>query len=482
MVDKIKNYEVLQRVKKLTLIETKSFYVCLFLIGLIILFFRSAYIFMTPYMYTEDGMWISSIYKFGFLHTLFHAKAQYFVFGNIILLQISNLLNTFLFGDNLTLLPIMIAIVSYVFYSFSALLPIICFKKILNFSSRFIIWVLILLMPLGDTASEIFGKISNIGYMFYFIAFCLLVLRQVNSNSSSKYFFVILDLFIIICPLTNPACYPLVLSGFLFSCFVEIKNRNKFSNENLLKVIFSKFYMKIWICTLIILCIFLLVNIKLGFFPNNGGVPYSAIPWNNKEKMIEFFVRSELYPFIFSIYQNLNFTISSILLIIVNTIIILSIIFIKNIKYKSFIISSYFSCIILIFFTLFSRSGLVDMLSNYTTTFPDRYYYCQNILGLVSITSAITCILYSKKSVFKKTINYFFIFGLIMLNISNRNHIFEFYDSRYITASTTFKNRIENAYQYGECNNGYYTVQIEFQGWTMNIPENKIIETVNQKK
>ena len=103
----------------------KKDYLILFLVGLILLFFRSAYTLLVPCIYTEDGVWMSSILNNGFLNTLFHARGDYLVCGNILLLGIVLLLNNMLFGENLNYLPQLVTIVHYCFYSLFALLPVI---------------------------------------------------------------------------------------------------------------------------------------------------------------------------------------------------------------------------------------------------------------------------------------------------------------------------------------------------------------------
>lgn len=153
------------------------FYISLFLIGIIILFLRSSYNIITPHMYTEDGEWISNIINKGLVNTLIFSKSGYFAFGNIILLEICNLLNKFIFGDNLVNLPYFITCVSYCFYSLVALIPVIFLKQVLRKEARVFIWIFILLIPVGMSASEVLGKISNVGYSFYFIALCLLIYR-----------------------------------------------------------------------------------------------------------------------------------------------------------------------------------------------------------------------------------------------------------------------------------------------------------------
>ena len=142
----------------------------LFLIGLIILFFRSAYTIIVPSLYAEDGAWISYILNNGFIQAVFHVRPDYLVSGNIILLGIALLLNTIFCGENLNYLPHFTTLVHYIFFSLTALLPYVCFKGTIRKSLRLLTWLCILLVPLGNSGVEIFGKILNVGYLFFFIA------------------------------------------------------------------------------------------------------------------------------------------------------------------------------------------------------------------------------------------------------------------------------------------------------------------------
>ena len=86
-----------------------STYLSLFLLGTILLFFRSAYSFITPYLYAEDGSWIFQIINDGFLHTF--VNQRYFMTGYLILEEISIWINKLLFGYNLRYLPDVISVI-----------------------------------------------------------------------------------------------------------------------------------------------------------------------------------------------------------------------------------------------------------------------------------------------------------------------------------------------------------------------------------
>ena len=68
-------------------------YFILFLLGLFIVFLRSAYNIIVPSIYAEDGSWTSLFIQKGLLYTLLHARPDYFVSGNILGLYTAYILN-----------------------------------------------------------------------------------------------------------------------------------------------------------------------------------------------------------------------------------------------------------------------------------------------------------------------------------------------------------------------------------------------------
>ena len=199
-------------------------YLILFLAGLILLFLRSAYTLFVPSLFAEDGAWISSILSNGFLHTLFHAREDYLVCGNILMLGLVVLLNHIFFGDNLNHLPQFVVLIHYCFYSVFALLPVICFKKNVKKIFRLLMWFLVLTVPLGTTAIETMGKISNVGYVFYNIAFLLLFYKINNRNELGKITLAIIDITLLICCTTHPGSYVLVGVAFFVDIAIQVKN------------------------------------------------------------------------------------------------------------------------------------------------------------------------------------------------------------------------------------------------------------------
>lgn len=453
------------------------FYISLFLIGIIILFLRSSYNIITPYMYTEDGEWISSIINKGLINTLIFSKSGYFVFGNIILLEICNLLNKLMFGDNLVNLPYFVTCASYCFYSFVALMPVIFLKQVLRKEARIFIWIFILLIPLGVSASEVLGKISNVGYSFYFIALCLLIYRGINSNSLKKYKLIFIDVLIFICCTTNPVCYPITGIAFFIEVYRFYKlNSLKFSEpKNCFFTLIKSFEIRSYVVLGIVLALSVL-------FKPSGKIVYFTEPIVYKE-IIEFFCRNLLFNFVFPIYSYMNDTITIVVLVSFAIYFFIALkVLDKNDKYLLII-----SIVALIFFTittLIVRRGLTYNLKNYTSPFPDRYFVVQNMLVLIPIGICFSGSLKCKKSIFKYfTYSLVIIMGLIY--VFNIRSIFELNTPLLKLNEKTFKQRVHESFN----NNNIiiepdlkYIVDIDFEGWTMIFPKENMYASIIEER
>lgn len=453
-------------------------YLCLFLIGIIILFLRSAHTLTMPHIYTEDGSWSGMIWQNGFLRTLFNARADYLVFGNVILLKMAQIFNDIFFGDNLSYYPLLISIISYCFFSLLALTPVIYLKKVLVKPVRIFIWLLILLLPLGDTSYEIIGRISNVGYAVYFIVYCLLVWRKLNSQTAKKYNLVIVDGLIFIACATNPICIPLVVVAFLIDIISEYRKNSKESFVQGTKKVINKFYFKSWISNILLITIsfiYIFIRMLKKDIPVN-----SSGEVINFSETIEFLARNILFNFVYPIYYKLTNKIVIMLLVIL----IASLIFIYRYLHKTekkFFISAVCATIFLISTMFITRPGLTNLLNNYTTTFPDRYFYGQNLMMLIIISIPISeAFRAGKNKVYRNSV-WALAVSLVFLYIFQANYIFEFTSPRMDLPSKNFKTKIEEAFVRGSEGDGY-TVEIEFAGWDMWVPKEKIFATILEQR
>ncbi len=456
-----------------------SLYIILFLLGMILLFFRSAYNFIVPSMYTEDGVWISSIINNGLTYTLFHARSDYLVFGNILLLQLSLSLNELFNGNNIVYLHIFVAIVQYVFFCICAILPVWCFKNDIPKVLRILLWLLIMLVPVGGTGFEIWGKISNTGYMFYFIAFCLLYRRIFYGDISSKLSIILSDISLFICCGTHEGVYVLVLAGFILDTILQFcsKNMKSLKISKKLKNWFLVFRNRSWIilgffCALIALYdLFVLTGVQS--YPDTANI-------NNT---IELLGRLVLFYFTFPFYHYLNNKI----MIVVLLIIVIWITFICwKIRKEKTKLSEFLFCLLTAIFygmvAFIARNNVLSgNLNNYMTTAPDRFYYAINISFLIPIFYSFSIALKSKIRILRYSV-IFVLSCLLSFPIVNYQYIFNYDDPQTTTThQISFSNRIANA-EFDE-NTELYEVQVDPVGWhdsNMQLPEDIIVASMSQ--
>ena len=230
-------------------------YLAMFLLGTILLFFRSAYNFITPFLFNEDGVWFAQLIDNGFIHTFFHQR--YFMTGYLLLEEISIWINKLLFGYNLRYLAQIIAAVTYSFHSLVALITFICLRQNLKTFPRCLIWLMILLMPMGHSGYDVFGKICGYGYIFYFIALVLtfyLIFNVTSNTGKIKLIAIFLTLWV--CSTTNSASNVIIAVGFCTDILMQFLKSRKCSNyPNVfcyLRNLFGTFKNSLYLCAQII--------------------------------------------------------------------------------------------------------------------------------------------------------------------------------------------------------------------------------------
>lgn len=442
----------------------------LFFLGIIILFLRDINFYNSPYIYAEDGSWISEIMQKGFLYTLFNARQDYFVFGNIILLKISSLMNEIFFGDNLINLPYFIAFVSYAFYSFIAIIPTIFLRDVLKKEACIFMYIFTILLPMGNSNFEIIGRIVNVGFNFYFLCFCLLVYRYFNKNKIKIFKIFIIDVFIFVSCMTNPACFVIVGIAFLSDLYIELKEKKGLSLKNFFANIVKKKYIKCWI--LLMLC---LAISGIEIFIRSLKSINSTKELINIYEIIEFLGRSLFFSWIFPVYSKMNN-------IIIIGILLLSIIYIfkslkiLNKKEKTFLLISILNLLLFITITLFNRSFLTNILNNYTTSFPDRYFIVQNIMSLVPFAIIFSATLKGKN--IAKFINFTLIVFIVILYIFN----LEYLSSKEEILYKSFREEIESSFVNNHIVEDNYVIKIVPENWNINIPKKNVFATISRKK
>jgi hypothetical protein len=446
-------------------------------VGLIILYLRNAHSIIVPVLYTEDGVWSAGLINRGFFDMLFNARADYFVFGNIVLLGVSQLINFLLFGLNLTYLPHFISFFSMLFYAVLAITPVVLLRGLLRIEARLLLWLLVLLVPLGDSSYEILGRLSNIGYVFLFLSFCLLVFRHNFLSDGPSKQIVVIDVVLFICANTNPLCYLLITISFS----IEAWNHWKTHSDLTLFVWFKKYLTRFSVRSAFILLFILFFMALWLLLREKGEYTFLAgdIVLTNIPEMIV--ARTFLYPIIFPIYSYFNNITSSILLLVVIATIIW---LIKGKQREKSILTS--AVLVLILNTgvlLESRPGLTAVLDHFRSSYPDRYYFGLTLFVYLVITSALSAGFGGQYKCWRRIVANLLAGGLIALYIGNSPFLFEFAKPRFKELPThSFYDEMKNAYVNGgeSGSNGIrYKVALNPAPWVTHFPAVYVVSTVN---
>lgn len=445
--------------------ESKRMYFLLFIVGIFICFFRASYSVLSPVMYTEDGSWISALIENGLIDTCLKAKGSYLVVGNILLLQISWWLNLLFFGENLAYLPIFVALVSFFYYVLLAFFPVWLLKRTLDIKARIFLYFAILCVPMGTSISEIYGRISNIGYGCFFIAVIMMLYLFFEGNTGNIYKTAGIYLGLLFCCITNPTCY------FVFAIILGYGICRGFKKYGIRMVLKWETLIDLFAGMLVFLSIILMY---LNKHSEIGQESVKIVPGG----LIEYLFRSLAFIFTWPFYLYMNNVYAFIILLVIIIFSVVSLWMIKDKKYRNLLFISYGATIFFTLITLFMRKTLTSQLNNYTTTFPDRYFYVQELLVLLDFSIVLSAVFKKKISnkVWKITV-----LGLLGLYIFETlifsNQIFEFNHSRYIDCSVTFAEMVESSYiEQGEAE--MYTIPIPIHGFSMVLPAEYVKATV----
>lgn len=449
----------------------------LFLVGLAILYLRNAASIFMPVLYTEDGVWSAALINDGLIHTLLNARQDYLVLGNIFLLALAGLANRILFGFNLTYLPHFISLFSMAFYAALAITPVFFLKNYMRLEVRALLWLLILLMPLGDSSYEILGRASNIGFAFVLITLCLLLWRHQPAIKSSKLKIVLVDFALFVSANTNPICYVLIGLVFAFEVLLSWKNSAHESVVKWLKSSLERFWVKSAILLLVGLFFvgtwMLLRDKPLNTFLREGTVNYQNIVEVGGG-------RGVLYSLLFPWYSNLTNSTTVVLL----GILILSVGFLALRASKTVRLLVIFSSIVILInigSTIGMRPDLTTIINGYSANSLDRYFYATNILVCVVICAALSSAFTIHSNKWERATANLVCGSLLGAYVGSAIFLFELSHPRFRPLPTTsFEEEIAASHKRGgelTPTGRRYAVSLHPQPWITHFPEAYILET-----
>jgi hypothetical protein len=128
---------------------------------------------INPAIYTEDGIWMHYLEKNPF--DILGTRRDYFIVGNMLLLHAAHIILSVFFQNSLFFLPQAIAIASWLFFGCMACIPFWLMREHFSFITRLLIVAFICVLPIGDYPQFVLGRISNVGYLFYVLAFWIVL-------------------------------------------------------------------------------------------------------------------------------------------------------------------------------------------------------------------------------------------------------------------------------------------------------------------
>ena len=156
-----------------------------------------------PNFYAEDGTVIyNAIYNSNPLKVLATGFNGYLIVGQYLLGYISVGLN-YIFGGDLVNLPLITGWVSILFLGVTASLPFILFRRNLGTILSLILVILTALVPMFSSDYAIIGTLGNLKFAFLYIAFMLVVYRQINARTLSRKGLLTVDSLLLLCVFTN---------------------------------------------------------------------------------------------------------------------------------------------------------------------------------------------------------------------------------------------------------------------------------------
>jgi hypothetical protein len=356
-------------------------FVALVAAGVGILYGRDPHSLLMPILYTEDGLWMAKLFNRGIVHTLIHAKGgetPYFVVLNILLLQSARSLNELVFGASLANLPHFVSGLAMTFYAVLAAAPVFLLRPFLGRPARALLWMLVILMPLGGSSFEVLGRISNIGYGVLFLSVCLLAHRR-TLMAPAGWRAAGIDAGVFLCATTNPLCYPVIAADYVARVW-RLWQRG----EATLVLVRRDAVARSGALLAVALGAAVIGMTQLRSQPN----PFlkDALRWN---EVIEATVaRPLLFPFVFPVYPRLSDVTAIALLVALGGLgwwLTRGARTERRLFVVAASVAGYASVA-----TLAMRPGLTHVLAGYSTSLLDRYYYGTSLLVVLAACAAVS--------------------------------------------------------------------------------------------
>lgn len=430
----------------------------LVLIGILLLICRNSDPIIHPIIYAEDGDWIGLGLTRGWFYPLLHARPDYLVIGNIVLLWLATQCSMVLFGNPIMHLPESIAFISCVFYSMAAVLVFYSTKDIIPLIFRGVLFFLLLLVPLGFSQNEIIGRIVQVGHYMTLLAILFFYFK---SKCNSYILKRGIDFFLLLCAATSPLVIGLALLYFLWDTS---------KNSNIWKVFTRDATLNI---PLVILSIYLLPRV-IGDHTNRLQGLFDI------RQLIEAIgARAVLFPMIFPWYSKLSNTVTICLLIAWILLVVYAYLQSKDCFGKRLMLFLSVGLMVVIAATILMRPALTTGFNKYQTTSLDRYFFGINVLTIFLTILALGQLALSSGKI-NVILGWVGLGAIILIYCFHLSFIFEIHSSKLpIMGKATFEDQVKSVQITSSSTS--IDVPIYPTMWKMQIPTRWVNMLKNEK-
>ena len=356
-----------------------ALYCVLLLGGAVIVSLRYLQFISTPAIYAEDGYFLARQLREGIRKTVFMTRSggpnDFSNTGVYILLWIASKINMLFNGYSLAAFPFWNGVVANLYIAFTAVVGFRAFELVGGKKAGIVAYVSVIFLNLGElSTAEVLGRSLNTQFLWIATVAFLLIIQFVEDNAFS-FKSIFIGLGCLVGSLTLPVCYVEVgvfLAAEIWRCIKDKAWKKRLSGN-------------------IILIIALIVGFCMlpQLLTSEGaGAAFEYKP----ESTIEFFLaRHMLFPFVSTFYSKLNDTVTIILSLIYAAVVVAAVV-VQSKKSKSicnpfavFAVMALGAC----FASAFMRRTMTALFNNYSSTYPDRYYYACNILAFAVFLYAV---------------------------------------------------------------------------------------------
>jgi len=330
-----------------------------------------------PNFYSEDGnIFAKNIIDLGFWQSVATTFNGYYIWGIYLLEQLGFMLNKLLYGGGFTDLPRSLALVSYGFIGFCAVLPALLLRRYIRPAALIITSLLVLYVPLVGWDYGILGTIGNLKFAFIYIAFVLLVYRNYAPDNSKGIYLA--DIGLLLCAYTNVTVY-LMIPFALLRYIPHMKRSDLLTSTK--QLLLNNRGLQSLILLVLALLPQLYVVARFGVPATPG---YLDTPYQLHDTIEILGIRSYIYGLVFTFYKELTTVWSLVLLALT-----FGLVWRYSRQYRPIVLFGIVTIFLSTALFVSKRTGVSAIFEGYDNAGPDQFFYAQNmvfalVIGIVA--------------------------------------------------------------------------------------------------